>query len=143
MFLTIEKVIILKSVPIFAETPDEILAEVATILDEIEYPAGETIFAKGDVGSCMYIIVNGEVRVHDGERTLTHLGERELFGELAVLDQEPRSASVTAVEPTRLFRLDQEAFYELMADRTEVARGIIRVLCRQVRSRSATDNIAS
>ncbi|MGQ4807653.1 hypothetical protein NKDENANG_01008 [Candidatus Entotheonellaceae bacterium PAL068K] len=142
MFLTIEKVMILKSVPIFSETPDEVLAEVAAILDDIEYPAGETIFEKGEMGSCMYIIVNGKVRVHDGEHTLTHLGERELFGELAVLDPEPRSASVTAIEPTLLFRLEQEAFYELMADRTEVARGIIRVLCRQVRSRTAPDTMS-
>ena len=131
---TIERVIILKTVPIFAETPDDVLADVATILDEMEVNPGEVIFEKGDAGSCMYIIVDGEVRVYDGERTLRHLGERHIFGELAVLDPEPRSASIAAVAPTRLFRLNQEAFYDLMADRIEVTRGIIRVLCQQLRS---------
>jgi hypothetical protein len=138
MLSTIEKVIILKTVSLFVEVPDEILAEVASILDEIEFKAGETIFTKGDIGRCMYIIVDGHVRVHDGELTIAQLGARDIFGELAVLDMEPRSASVTAVEDTCLFRLDQDAFYELMADRIEVARGVIRVLCRQLRFRTAS-----
>ena len=71
----------------------------------------------------MYIIVDGRVRVHDGDQTIAYLGARDIFGELAVLDAEPRSASVTAEVDTHLFRLDQDAFYELMADRFEVARG--------------------
>ena len=54
---------------------------------------------------------------------------------MAVLDPEPRLASVTAVEDTRLFRLDQGAFYELMDDRIEVARGIIHVLSQHLRAR--------
>jgi CRP/FNR family transcriptional regulator, cyclic AMP receptor protein len=136
MLSTIEKVIILKTVSLFVEVPDEILADVASILDEVEVKAGETIFTKGDIGQCMYIIVDGHMRVHDGELTIAQLGERDIFGELAVLDMEPRSASVTAVDDARLFRLDQDAFYELMADRIEVARGVIRVLCRLLRSRT-------
>jgi hypothetical protein len=138
MLSTIEKVIILKTVTLFAEVPDEVLADVAAILDEVEVKAGETIFEKGDIGRCMYIIIDGDVRVHDGELTIALLGERDIFGELAVLDMEPRSASVTAVGDTRLFRLDQDALYELMADRIEVARGVIRVLCRFLRSRTAS-----
>lgn len=134
----IEKVIILKTVHIFCETPDDVLADIATILDEIEVGAGEVIFEKGDVGRCMYVIVDGEVRVHDGERTLAHLRERQIFGELAVLDPEPRSASVTAIEPTRLFSLDQDAFYDLMADHIEIARGIIRALCQDLRTRTSS-----
>jgi len=135
MLSTIEKVIILKTVSIFAGTPDEILAEVASLLEEVELREGETIFEKGDAGDSMYIIVDGQVRVHDGGRTLNHLGEGDVFGEMAVLDTEPRVASVTAVEDTRLFRLDQEPFYELMDDRIEVARGIIRVLSGHLRAR--------
>jgi len=139
MLLTLEKVIILKTVSIFAETPDEILAEVASLLAEVEVPAHTTILHKGEMGSCMYIIVDGRVRVHDGDHTLAFLGDRDIFGELAVLDPEARSASVTALEDTRLFRLDQEAFYELMADRIEVVRGIIRVLCQRVRGRAGEE----
>ena len=136
MLLTIEKVLILKTVSIFADTPEEILADVAGLLEEITVPAGETILHKDDVGRCMYIIVAGRVRVHNGDQLLAYQGARDIFGELAVLDAEPRSASVTAEVDTHLFRLDQEAFYELMADRFEVARGIIRMLCRRVREGS-------
>ncbi len=138
MLTTIEKVLILKTVNIFTEVPDEILAEVASLLDEVELSPGETVFEKGDVANCLYIIVGGTVRVHDGGDTIRYLGARDLFGELALLDAEPRSASITATDDTRLFRLDQDAFYELMADRIEVARGIIRVLCQQVRAATAS-----
>ena len=134
MLSTVEKVIILKSVSIFSETPDEILAEVASLLEEVEVDAGERIFEKGDMGSAMYIVVEGRVRVHNQDRTLRELGPRDIFGEMAALDPEPRSASITALAPTHLFRLEQEALYELMADRIEVVRGVISVLCQRLRA---------
>ena len=96
MLLTIEKVLILKTVSIFADTPEEILADVAALLEEVNVAAGETILHKDDVGRCMYIIVDGRVRVHDGDQLIAYQGARDIFGELAVLDAEPRSASVTA-----------------------------------------------
>ncbi len=136
VLLTIEKVMILRSVQIFAETPDSVLAEIAAILKQVEIAAGANIFNKGDTGDCLYVIGSGRVRIHDGDLTLTTLGERDLFGELALLDAEPRSASATAETATRLFRVDQEAFYDLMADRIEVVRGILRVLCRRVRAKN-------
>jgi CRP-like cAMP-binding protein len=135
MLSTIEKVIILKSVNIFAETLDEILADVAQVCEEVAICAGEAVFEKGDTGDSLYIIVSGKVRVHDGEHTLNFLGERDVFGEMALLDPEPRSASVTAAEDTQLLRLGQEPFFELMEDRMEVARGIIKVLSRHLRAR--------
>ncbi len=135
MLSTVEKVLILKRVGIFAATPDETLSEVAALLGEVPLSAGQTIFEKGDLGDCMYIIVDGEVRVHDGQRTLNHLHAGDVFGEMALLDAEPRVASITAVVDTQLLRLDQEPFYELLEDRSEVARGIIRVLSRHLRAR--------
>lgn len=135
MLTRTEKVSILKTVGIFADTPDDILSEVAVLLEEVDSQAGETVFAKGDMGTSMYIIVGGRVRVHDGERTLNHLGARDVFGEMALVDSQPRSASVTAVEDTWLLRLDQEAFYRLVDERSEVARGVIRVLSRHLRAR--------
>jgi hypothetical protein len=135
MLSTIEKVIILKTVSVFSQTPDDVLAEVAGLLEEVETVEGETIFDKGDLGDSLYVIVDGKVRVHDGDRLLNYLGEREVFGEMALLDPEPRLASVTTVEPTRFFRLAQAPFYELMADHPEVATGIIRVLTGHLRAR--------
>jgi hypothetical protein len=133
---TVEKVIILKSVDIFSETPDEVLAEVAPLLEEVEFEPGRAVFEKGDMGSALYVVIDGRVRVHDGTHTLRELGPRDIFGEMAALDPEPRSASVTATEPTRLFRLEQEGLYDLMADRIEVVRGVIRVLCQRLRVRA-------
>lgn len=135
MLSTIEKVIILKTVSVFGRTADDVLADVAALLEEVEVPAGEPIFHKGDLGDSLYIIVAGKVRVDDGDRLLNYLGERDVFGEMALLDAEPRVASVTAVEPTRLLRLDQTPFFELITDRPEIAIGLIRVLTGHLRAR--------
>ncbi len=135
MLSTAEKIAILRSVSIFAETPDDILSQVADLLQPLELQAEETVFSKGDCGDSMYIIVEGRVRVHDGEMLLNYLGAADVFGEMAVLDEQPRLASVTATELTHLFRLDQASFYALMDNQPEVARGIIRVLNRHLRGR--------
>ncbi len=133
MLLTLEKVIILKTVNIFSEIPEEYLVELATTVEHVTIKANEPIFNKGDIGSSMYIIVEGKVRIHDGDKEITVLGDREVFGELAALDPEPRSASITAIEDTSLFRVNEGTLYELIAEHAEVARGIIRVLCQRVR----------
>ena len=135
--LTIEKVILLKGVAMFAHTSEDILADVATILEEVELTPGEPVFHKGERGDSMYIIVHGRVRVFDGEKTINFVGEREIFGELALLDPEPRSASVEAVEETRLFRLDRSTLFELMEDNIGVVSGIMRVLCSRLRRMTA------
>ena len=135
MLTTIEKVIALKKVGIFTTIPDETLVDVAALLEEIEVEAGDTIIQKGDLGDCMYIIVDGDVRVHDGENTLNHLGAGDVFGEMAVLDSEPRVASVTAATSTSLLRLAQEPLFALTDEQPEVARRIIRVLSRHLRAR--------
>jgi CRP-like cAMP-binding protein len=146
VFSTIEKVIILKTVSIFVETPDEVLAEVAALLEEVEVSHDEMIFKKDDLGDSLYIIVSGKVRVHDGDRVLNYLEARDVFGEMALLDPQPRLASVTAVEETQLLRLGQESFFQLIDERGEVARGIIHVLAGRLRARvrdlaEANDNI--
>jgi CRP-like cAMP-binding protein len=135
MLSTIEKVLILKTVGVFGRTPDDVLADVAALLEEVDVAAGETIFHKGDPGDSLLIIVAGRVCVNDGERLLNYLGERDVFGEMALLDTEARAASVSAVEPTRLLRLDQSLFYELLAERPEIAIGLIRVLSGHLRAR--------
>jgi HEAT repeat protein len=135
MHSTVEKVLILRSVNLFKSTPDDALAGLGEILTEVEIPAGNNIVQKGEQGSSMFIIVNGKVVVMDGERVLNTLGERAVFGELALLDTEPRSATIRTLEDTLLFRLDQESFYELMSDRVEVAMGTIQMLTGNLRAR--------
>ncbi len=133
LMLAIEKVIILKSVNIFGQVSEDVLADVGALLEEVSYDAGQVIFEQGEQGDSMYVIIDGRVRVYDGERTIVELGERDIFGELALLDPEPRSASIAAMVPTRLFRLDREAFLELMAGSPEIVRGVLHVLCERLR----------
>ncbi|MGE5374883.1 MAG: cyclic nucleotide-binding domain-containing protein, partial [Bacteroidota bacterium] len=126
---------ILKTVNMFSRTPDDVLADIADLLEEMAVPENTTIFNQGEMGDSMYIIVDGKVRVHQGEKLVNSLGESDVFGEMALLDPEPRVASVTTVEATRLFRLDRVPFFQLMSERPEVATGVIAVLTRRLRDR--------
>ena len=134
MRITLEKVLILKSIDLFSAVPPDALAEVASILEEMEVESGEEILHEGDPGTAMYIIVDGRVRVRAKGREIAELGPSEVFGELAALDPEPRSASVTALEPTQLFKLSSASLFQLMASYMDVTRGILRVLCRRIRA---------
>lgn len=135
-----EKIQALRNVGIFAQTSEAALTQVAWGLIPVEIRVGETIFMAGDPGDSLYVIAKGKVRVHDGELFFNYLCEGDVFGEMSVLDAEPRSASVTAIVDTLVFRLDQAHLYHLMADQIDVARGIIRVLCGYLRDRIADQN---
>ena len=134
--LLIEKVLLLKSLSIFAETPETVLTEIAEILEEVEIDKGTTIFEVGDVASAMYIICRGEINIHKDNKTLALLRENDFFGDLALLDTETRSANATANTNVHLLKMDQDPFYELMENRIEVARGIIKTLCRRLREQN-------
>ena len=129
-----EKVIILKKTSLFSTTPENILVEVAGLLKEERFEQGSVIFNKGDKGDCMYIIYSGNVKIHDGKSVLATFDQRNFFGDLAMLDTEPRSATATSETESVLLRLEQEAIYELMDDRIEVAQGIIKTLCERIRN---------
>ncbi len=134
--LLVEKVLILKSLSIFKDTPEHILADLAPLMQEEEYEQGSLIFEEGEIGDCMYIIQQGEVRIHKNNTTLAILKEKEVFGELALLDAEQRSASATASTDCVLFRIEQEPFYELIENRPEVAKGFIKILCQRLRAQN-------
>lgn len=131
--LLFEKVLILKSLSLFTETPETILSELAPLLEEMEYEQGTPVFKEGDIGDSMYVIYKGEVKIHKGNSTLAILKEKEVFGELSLLDSETRSASATCDTDCFLFKLDQDPFYELLEARPEIARGFIKILCQRLR----------
>lgn len=134
--LLFEKVLILKSLAIFSESPETILSELAPLMQEVEVEQGTILFNEGDTGDCMYIIYKGQVKIHKGSTTLAILKEKEVFGELSLLDSETRSASATANSDCFLFKIDQEPFYELMETRPEVAKGFIKILCQRLRAQN-------
>jgi CRP-like cAMP-binding protein len=130
----LEKVKILRTISFFSEIPDEILAEVAAFLKDILIDEGKRVIHKGECGTSMYIVADGALRVHDEDEPLTEIGQGELFGEVAALLSEPRTASVTALRKSHLFQLSQEDLQTVMSSYIEVARGIIYFLYNSMRS---------
>lgn len=132
--ITIEKVVVLRSVPFFVSIPDDVLASIAQITEEVDVGDGETFIHEGTVDDCLYLIVEGQARVFSQGNTIIMLGAGQTVGELSVLDSQPRSASVAAVGRVRLFKIDKEPFDEVMTDRPEIAKGVIRALCARLRA---------
>ena len=134
--LQIEKILLLKSTKLFQNIPEHILVDVAAIVKEVECAAGERLFEKGALGSKMYIIAGGSIRIHDGDHTFTVLDQHQIFGELALLSPEPRSASATAAEDSLLLCIEQAPFYELISSHPEVTKGIIQRLAGLLRKQN-------
>jgi len=130
---TIEKVLFLKNVDLFKTIPGEELSYIAQITDEITFGTNDVIFKEGDQGDSMYLIVTGHVRIHSGEHVIAELGSEQCFGEMSILDAEPRSASVTVLNDLTLLRLQREDFAEILAEKSEIAQGIIKVLTHRLR----------
>jgi CRP/FNR family transcriptional regulator, cyclic AMP receptor protein len=133
MLLTIEKIIFLKSIDLFSEISQEDLQAVASQLEVLEYQKNDIIIHQGDVGTSMYIVIHGEVDVDVNGKIVATLGEKNVFGELAALDPEPRSATVIATKETLIFKINSTVIYNLISEYSNAARGIIRVLCQRIR----------
>ncbi len=139
MLTTIERVVALQGVGLFADVPGRTLVAVAQRAAEVEIATGALVIAEGAVEEHMYAVVRGRLRVHRGERTIIELGAGQTVGELAALVPASRTASVTAVEPTTLLRIDRSILEELLADRPALASGIIAALVAMVRERSPAE----
>jgi CRP-like cAMP-binding protein len=132
--LVVERVGALHRVDLFAGVPGRTLAAVAATAEEVAVEAGSTFIEHGAVEDCLYVVVNGRVRVHRGDHTLVELGPGSAVGELAVLVPGPRAASVTALVPTLLLRVQKVVLDELLADLPELASGVIGALAGRLRA---------
>ena len=137
MYSTLEKAMILKSVDLFASIPSQELIRVAQIAEEEEYQTDTSLCKEGDYGDCMYIIANGKVKVHKGDHTLVELEKGAFVGDMALLDQEPRSADLTTSLETTLLKISQDAFYELMSSNFEIMNGILKIISSRLRESQA------
>ena len=133
MLLMIEKVIILKSVNLFSKIPESTLLSIATQLREVQYDEGQTIITQGDLGTSMYILVRGTVEVIIDGHVIATQREIDIFGELAALDPEPRSATIKTTQETLVFEISSTLIYNLISEYPSVARGIIKILCNRIR----------
>lgn len=131
--LLIEKILLLRNSDIFKTCKEVDLIEIASICSERSVDKGITIFNKGDYGNCMYFIHSGQVSIHDGDHQFAVLADNEIFGELSLLDSEPRSASATTLSDCTLLKIEQEQFYDVVATNTDILKGIMRTLCRRLR----------
>ncbi|CEG55547.1 Crp/Fnr family transcriptional regulator [Legionella fallonii] len=135
--IALEKLLLLKTVTLFKQTPDDLLLHIVTsIVKEKRANAGELLLEKGGVNSTMYIIVSGRVKVHDGERVIKELGEREVFGELSALTGGAPVSSVSIITDCLLLTISSTALYELMNFDAGISKGIIQALCKRTQAMS-------
>ncbi len=129
---------ILKSVPLFSSFNDVHLSQVLTCVQHRSYPRGSFILRAGEETDALYIILSGRAKVlipdEEGhEVILTVMGPHEFFGEMGLLDDLPRSASVETLEACEMLRLSKAGFINVLKDNFELAMLIIRNLVRRMR----------
>jgi len=101
------------------------------------YVAGQQLFAEGDAGDAMYVVIDGTIELSAGGRTIRQLGAGELFGEMALIDSGPRSATATARTDCRVVRVDERRFTFLVQQTPFFALHVMRVLAQRLRETSA------
>ena len=138
-FLTIERVAVLQRVDLFVAVPGPVLVGVARVLDEVRFTSGQPVMVRGALEDWLFVVATGSVRVRIGDQTLAERGPGSVLGELAILSPAPRSASVTATEPSMLLRLRRQPFEELLSDRAEIGRAVIIGLSRRLQELADRD----
>ncbi|MCM0591946.1 MAG: cyclic nucleotide-binding domain-containing protein [Gloeotrichia echinulata IR180] len=133
MLTSVDRLLFVRRVPIFKELRDDFIVRLTSVMDELSFPANYTIFTQGEQGQSLYIVVSGKVKVHIGEKKLAEVEQGQYFGEMAVFDTQPRSASATTLEPCECLELTQEQLYDAIEETPEIAVNIIRQLSRLIR----------
>jgi CRP/FNR family transcriptional regulator, cyclic AMP receptor protein len=128
------KIDVLRDVPLFKSCTEKELTKIASLVDEIEMPAGRTLAVEGRPGRECFVIADGEavVTLHGDE--IARLGPGDVFGEMALIDHGPRSATVRAESPMRLFVLDPRNFSTLLARHRNVARKVLQAVVERLRT---------
>jgi HEAT repeat protein len=129
----VERTRFLRSVPLFRHLSPDDLMKLAEIAEAREYRRRETIFRKGDIGDVLYVVVRGRVEIQDQGQIIATQATHDFFGELALFDQEPRSANAVCTEDSELLQIGGADLEALMERRPEISREILRVLARRLR----------
>ena len=129
-----DRVEALRGCEFLSDSAESVLRALADRAEVIRASAGQRILTQGELGSDMYCIIEGAVTVHDEQVELASLDAGEVFGEMAVLDSEVRSASVTAINDTLLLRIERETFFEALADDAESLQAILRAVIHRERA---------
>jgi CRP/FNR family transcriptional regulator, cyclic AMP receptor protein len=130
-----QKLTFLKGVSIFSDLNTRSLAEVYSIAYEKTYAKGEAVFEEGDVARALYIVKSGKISILKKEKVLANLEPGEFFGEMALLEEIPRTAKAVAVENSTLLLIYKVKFDGLLDDNPSVGVRVIRSLARILSSR--------
>jgi CRP/FNR family transcriptional regulator, cyclic AMP receptor protein len=129
---------VLKAVPLFASFPEDQLRMLTTVVTRKSTPRSTTIMAGGDPNDSLYIVLSGRLKVmmsdaEGKEVILSILGPGEIFGEMGLIDDEPRSATVVTIEPCELLSLAKRDFKKSLAENFEMCMAVMRGLVKRLR----------
>jgi CRP-like cAMP-binding protein len=127
------KVELLRTVPMFASCGSRDLEQVAQLIDEIDVPDGKVLMREGDPGREMFLVASGTARVERGGRVIGEFGPGSVLGEMALVAEGPRNATVTAVGPMRVFVAGHREFHSLMDGHPEFRMKVFEGLANKVR----------
>ena len=130
----------LARVPLFQGISAESMARLAAVTGELDFEEGQFVVLQGQVGTGLYVIVEGEVIVERGSVELARLGPNEFFGELSVIDQQPRNASVQALVPTRTLAVASWDLLGLIESDPNFALNMIKGLAARIRAQGEQHN---
>ena len=133
MLSPVEIALHLRSLPLFEGLTVRQLMDLADEVREEVHPEGQVVVREGDTANCLYLIVEGNVRVTTGETLLTEMGPKRFFGEIGLLESENRTATVATLNQVRLLRLDRDDLLRLMEELPAIAIGICQTLSKMVR----------
>ena len=134
MITSLEKTLYLKDSSIFKDIPAKELIYISQQLEEIEFQENSTIFRDGEIGNSMYFIFNGKIKISKGNQELVSLGKGDYFGEMALLDGEPRSANAITISNCVLLKLDSNKFNQILYSNKHVIKGVLSMLCDRLRN---------
>jgi CRP-like cAMP-binding protein len=122
----------LASVPLLAGLDERVHRRLAQIGKRRSYAAGETIVREGSSGTALYVVLSGTVRVERAGSAVAELGPNEFFGELSLIEEEPRSASVIAAEDAECILFPSWEFRALLDEHPQIAVPIMRALIERL-----------
>lgn len=128
----------LARVPMFSACADKELEAIARRTTDVSLPAGEVVIEEGRVGYEFFVLTEGEVQVTRGNQVLAKLGPGDFFGELALLERGPRTATVTALTPIEAVVLTAQEFDAFLEEVPSVARTILQGVARRLRELDAS-----
>jgi CRP-like cAMP-binding protein len=128
-----EKIDRLRSVSLFSALRDRELKQIATLADEVDLPEGKVLIRQGEWGAEMFVLISGEAIVDRDGVEVARAGPGTVIGEIALLSEGPRTATVTLTEPSRLFVLAHREFHALMDSVPEVRTCVLDELARRLR----------